>query len=291
MATTTRASGAANERSTRNRRPKSLILDVFGRYSAQFQGWIAVSDLIPLMELLGVDEQATRSAVSRMTRRGLMKPEVRNKVRGYRTTPEADALLADGDRRIYASVEPASPDDGWVLVSFSLPERDRDKRHVLRSKLMWHGMGNLGSGLWIGPARILPEVVDTLDEGGFAEFTDVFRATYEGLGDPRDLVARSWDLDDLASSYQQFIDEYEPIRASLARRRSAVPGVEAFALYTRALHEWRKFPYLDPGLPESLIGVDWPGRGAADLFAGLRSRLEPSAFDYVESIVRRRSAD
>ncbi len=67
---------SAERREGSNRRPKSLILDIYGRYSAQFRGWIAVSDLIELMGLLDVDEQAVRSAVSRMTRRGLLAPEV-----------------------------------------------------------------------------------------------------------------------------------------------------------------------------------------------------------------------
>ena len=270
-------------RSARNRRPKSLILDVYGRYSAQFRGWIAVSDLVTMMDLLDVDEQAVRSAVSRMTRRGLLEPEVRGKVRGYRTTPEADLLLADGDRRIYVSMEPATLDDGWVLVSFSMPESDRNKRHVLRSKLTWHGMGNLSSGLWIGPARVMGDVSQTLVREGFTEYADVFRASYEGLGDVRELVRRSWDIDALGALYQEFLDDQMPVLDAL---RDALPTEppDAFAIYTKALHEWRKFPYLDPGLPSELLPAAWPGRIAADVFVELRSLLEPRAFNYAASI-------
>jgi phenylacetic acid degradation operon negative regulatory protein len=276
-------SSRASDRSAGNRRPKSLILDVYGRYSAQFGGWIAVGDLVRMMELLDVDEQAVRSAVSRMTRRGLLEPEVRGKVRGYRTTAEADELLADGDRRIYASMEPASLADGWVLVSFSMPESDRDKRHVLRSKLMWHGMGNLSSGLWIGPARLLDDVSATLVAEGFADYADVFRADYAGLGEVADLVRTSWDLDALAASYQAFLGDQQPIRKRLRGRPPKDDSV-AFALYTRALHEWRKFPYLDPGLPAELLPGDWPGRPAAELFAELRSLLEPQAFEFAACV-------
>ncbi len=277
-------------KSARNRRPKSLILDVFGRYSAQFEGWIAVSDLVELMGLLDVDEQAVRSAVSRMTRRGLLKPEVRGKVRGYRTTPDADELLADGDRRIYRSMEPAALADGWALVSFSLPESDRNKRHVLRSKLMWHGMGNLSNGLWIGPARILDDVRATLVEFDFTDNADVFHASYEGLGDDAAMVRHSWDLDELAGLYDAFLGNHQPTRDQLKRRRSPVDDGEAFALYTKALHEWRKFPYLDPGLPTELLPRDWPGKRAAELFAELRAMLEDQAFDFAESVAQRSAA-
>ena len=273
----------AASRSAGNRRPKSLILDVYGRYSAQFRGWIAVSDLVTMMDLLDVDEQAVRSAVSRMTRRGLLEPEVRGKVRGYRTTPEADELLADGDRRIYVSMEPAALEDGWVLVSFSMPESDRNKRHVLRSKLTWHGMGNLSSGLWIGPARVLEDVSETLVREGFAEYADVFRASYEGLGDVSHLVRHSWDIDALAALYKDFLDDQLPVRDALRGARPIEPA-DAFAIYTTALHEWRKFPYLDPGLPSELLPDEWPGRVAANVFAELRSLLEPQAFNYAASV-------
>ena len=97
-------------------------------------------------------------------------------MRGYRATAQAEEVFADADRRIYTSMKPAHAADGWVLVSFSMPESDREKRHVLRSKLMWHGMGNVTSGLWIAQPRILDDVVATIKALGFAEYADVFRA-------------------------------------------------------------------------------------------------------------------
>ncbi len=261
------------------RRPKSLILDLYGRYSAQFQGWIAVSDLVDLMGLLGVEEQAVRSAVSRMSRRGLLRAEARGPVRGYAATDEALELFADGDRRIYASTEPAALADGWVLLAFSVPEGERDKRHVLRSRLMWLGMGNLGSGLWIGPRRILDELTGVV--------RDVFTASYEGLGEVEELVQHSWDLPALARLYTHFIETHRPVRDALRRSKKPVEGQSAFVDYTLALHEWRKFPYLDPGLPPDVLPRRWPGRIASELFADLRHQLEPAAFDYASAVATR----
>ncbi len=181
-------------------------------------------------------------------------------------------------------MEPARLGDGWVLVSFSMPETDRDKRHVLRSKLMWHGMGNLSSGLWIAPARILDDVRETVKALGLVEYTDVFHASHEGMGDLAELVRRSWDLDALSASYRSFLDHHRPVSDALARRRTAIAGEEAFTLYTHALHEWRKFPYLDPGLPLELLPDEWPGRAAAELFKQLRTRLEPFAFEFAAAV-------
>jgi phenylacetic acid degradation operon negative regulatory protein len=273
--------------SRRPQRPKTLILDIYGRYRSQFQGWLAVSDLVELMAVLGVDEQAVRSAVSRMSRRGLLRKEVRGGVRGYATTPEADALFDEADRRIYVSLEPARAEEGWVLASFSMPESERDKRHALRSKLMWLGMGIASSGLWIGPRRLLPVLVDAVKDLGFEEYVDVFAATHEGLGDLSELVSRCWDLEALARSYEAFLADHSPTLTALRRRRSPVRPREAFGTYTLVLHDWRKFPYLDPGLPPDLLPRAWPGRAASELFHELRARLEPLAFDYAASAARR----
>lgn len=269
------------------RRPKSLILDVYGRYRRQLGGWLAVSDLVDLMELLGVDEQAVRSAVSRMSRRGLLTKETRGRVRGYSVTPQATAMFAEADERIYAPMDPAPLDEGWVLVSFSMPEGERDKRYALRSRLTWLGMGMARSGLRIAPRRVMPEVVRAVDELGLGAYVEIFTARYEGPGDLQELVDEAWDLDSLAASYQAFVDAHATVLTQLRRRRSPVEPAEAFATYTLALHEWRKFPYLDPGLPAELLPRGWPGGPAAAVFAELRERLEPLAFEYATAVADR----
>src|SRR6266498_1761766 len=76
-------------------RPRSLILDLYGAYIRRLGGWMAVSNLITLMGQLGVDEQAVRSAVSRMTRRGLDgAAPYAPRAAGHRPAPGVRALRA-----------------------------------------------------------------------------------------------------------------------------------------------------------------------------------------------------
>lgn len=270
-------------------RPKSLILDVYGRYASQFDGWLAVSDLVELMGLLNVDEQAVRSAVSRMTRRGLLEREVRSGTRGYAVTATAAEMFAEADHKIYEEIGHAPVSDGWILVSFSMPEDARDKRHALRSHLMWLGLGTVSSGLRIGPRRIHDDVVDVVGRLGLEEYVDLFSAEHLGLGPLVDLAERAWDLPALAGAYRDFLQRFGPLHREV-RSRKVIDPADAFATYTITLHEWRKFPYLDPGLPPELLPDDWPGPAAWDLFADLRARLEPTAFDHAASIAARTSA-
>ena len=55
----------------------------------------------------------------------------------------------------------------------------------------------------------------------------------------------------------------------------------AFAARFQLVHEWRKFLFADPGLPDELLPGDWPGRAAADLFASEADRLKPGADRFV----------
>src|SRR5579884_276228 len=137
--------------------PRLLIMDVCGAFLRQLGGWIAVRKLVGLMAELEVDEPATRSAIFRMRRRELLLPETRDGQRGYALSPAAARSLAESDRRIFSRIVRPTVEDGWVVVSFSIPEQERDKRHQLRSRLEWLGLGNLGGGLWIGPRRLRPE--------------------------------------------------------------------------------------------------------------------------------------
>ena len=256
-------------------RPGSLILDVYGAYLRQLGNWAAVADLVTLVGELGVTQQAVRSAVSRMTRHGLLVNERRAGVSGYRLSPDAMPMMERGDRRIFSMRSPASLADGWVLVVFSVPETERAQRHQLRRRLTWLGFGNLANGVWIAPRRTKADLTIVLEQFALTPYAQVFDASYEGFADVAEMVAASWDLDWLSSLYAGFLRDCRPVLARWARRGARDDDRRAFVDYSLLLHAWRKLPYLDPGLPSELLPRDWAGRAAADAFFGLRDRLEP----------------
>ena len=50
----------------------------------------------------------------------------------------------------------------------------------------------------------------------------------------------------------------------------------------RAVTDWRRLPYLDPGLPVELLPAGWIGVRAAEDFFALRALLEEPARAYVQ---------
>jgi phenylacetic acid degradation operon negative regulatory protein len=194
--------------------------------------------------------------------------------------------LREGDARIFRRRR-ATLADGWVLAVFSVPESQRHRRHVLRSELTRLGFGMVAPGVWIVPAHPQDTTAETLRRLELDAYADLFHANHLAFGDPAGKIGRWWDLDELERQYESFIRTHEPcLRRWEPDGRSGPPGEqEAFADYVRVLTDWRRLPYLDPGLPAELLPDDWVGIRAADLFFALRALLEESARAYVKHII------
>lgn len=266
----------------RGPRPRSLIVTLYGAYGRELGGWISVADIITLLRHCGVDEPSVRSAVSRLKRHNVLESEQRDGRAGYSLAAAGWEILTDGDHRIFQRYT-ASLDEGWVLAVFSVPESERQKRHMLRSRLTWLGFGNVSPGVWIAPAYLYEDVRQALVRLDLASYVELFRGEYLAFDDLKASASTWWDLDALRCMYEDFLSTFTPL---LTRWEDlAKPCGEAFGDYLRALTDWRRLPYLDPGLPVELLPSDWPGEAAADLFKRLESLLHEPGLRYVRGAV------
>jgi phenylacetic acid degradation operon negative regulatory protein len=255
-------------------------------YAGRAGGWLSVASLIQLMGGLGADQAAVRSSISRLKQRGILEPLRLGGAAGYALSRRGREILAEGDRRIFERPR-ARLADGWLLAVFSVPERERGRRHALRSRLSWLGFGTVSAGVWIAPAHLAAETTEVLARYGLSGYVDLFSAGYLAFGDVREQVGRWWDLDRLEGLYQEFLDSSVPLLESWRGRstgRAGGDGEAAFADYVLALTAWRRLPFLDPGLPAQLLPADWHGLRAARTFAALRARLADPACAYVLAV-------
>jgi phenylacetic acid degradation operon negative regulatory protein len=236
--------------------PRSLLMTFFGAFLRRLGGWIAVADLVRLMGLLGLDEQAVRSSVSRLKRRGVIASERRAGAAGYRLTERGEAILRAGDARIFRHER----ESGWLLVVFSIPEAQRAVRHRLRSGLTGLGLGTVAPAVWIAPAHLRAEIERLVGELGVADRVELFAADPLG-GD----ASRWWDLDAIAAEYARYLEDWSGLDGG------------GFAEYVRHLDAWRRIPFHDPGL-RSVPHAD----EAWALFEALDARLGPAAWAEVE---------
>lgn len=255
--------------------PRETILDLYGSFVRDFGGWIAVADLIRLLEVLGIDEASARSAVSRMKRNGLLRASPRTGTAGYSLTAAAAEWFADGDQRILHR-RGAVEHTGWVLVSFSVPEDERMIRYRIRARLGALGFGQAAGGLMVAPVAIMAETERALRREGLDPYVTLWSAGHVGFTSTADMVASAWDLPAIRGAYDSYVSAQSPVLASL---EAATPDDrEAFRRYVANVNAWRTLPYLDPGLPLAALPAQWPSAEAAALFDTLAARLRPGAW-------------
>ena len=221
--------------------------------------------LIAALNTLGFSPSAARQAVVRSTREGWLEGERVGRRSRMRLTPSSAALLRDGARRIYGFGGPVSWDGRWLLVVLRVPEPRRELRHQLTTQLAWSGFGSLGNGLWITPHVDREGLIKAEEPAQLLSF----RAELGALGETQRVLDEAWDLPALREHYEQFIDDFKDA--------SPATGAETFAVQTAIVHAWRRFPFIDPDLPDDLLPRDWPRRAAYELFRGHHERWSAAA--------------
>ncbi|WP_189265267.1 PaaX family transcriptional regulator [Streptomyces fuscichromogenes] len=266
----------------RDSRLGPLIITLFALYARGERNWLSVASVIRLMADLGVEAQAVRSAVSRLKRRGVLHGERHEGAAGYAVSGGTLEVLEDGDVRIFERNR-AAAGDGWLVVVFSVPESERDKRHALRTALTRLGFGTAAPGVWVAPGILADETRRTLQRLGLTPYVDIFTGDHFAFGDLSAKVREWWDLEELSALYADFLERYRPVSERAAA--GAIPAREAFGIYLPMLTEWRRLPYRDPGLPLSLLPPGWMGETAGALFEELDKSLREPARAHAQAVM------
>jgi phenylacetic acid degradation operon negative regulatory protein len=259
-----------------------LIVTIFGLYARGEDNWLSVASVVQLMADLGVEGQAVRSSISRLKRRGVVRSDRRDGAAGYALCEPTLEMLAEGDARIFERRR-ATTEDGWLVVVFSVPESERDKRHALRTSLTQLGFGTAAPGVWVAPGNLATETRRTLARRGLAEYVDIFTGQHFAFGDLRSKVRAWWDLDELADLYADFLRRHRPELGV-----GVTTPEQAFGLYVPMLTQWRRLPYSDPGLPLSLLPPGWNGVTAEALFEELNTTLSAPAREHALAVIHGR---
>jgi phenylacetic acid degradation operon negative regulatory protein len=266
----------------RSRVTRTVMVTFLGSIVRRMGNWMPIAGTIDLMAQSGLDAPSVRTAVFRLKERGWLVAETRGGRRGYALTPLALKALASGDQIIWHARQPADLEDGWCIVNFSVPESARAKRHQLRAHLASLGFGNVGTAMWIAPARMKGAAEQAIAELGLDKYAAIFAGDYVGGQDLSTLLYASWDLAAIDRRYKDFIARFQREAARL-EASGVVDLQEAFITYLGVVDQWRKLPFRDPGLPREVLADDWSAPAAAALFEHLVALLEGRALAHAAS--------
>jgi phenylacetic acid degradation operon negative regulatory protein len=266
-------------------RPRSMLFTLYGDYAYPERRDVPLRGLVEIGQALGLSEVAMRSAVARFAREGWVEAHRQGARARYGLSEAGRRLIEEGTRRIYRPGT-ARWTGRWCVLTYSIPEKKRAHRDRIRKQLAWLGFGPMGGGAYASPRDAGEAALALLRRHDVHAYARVFSGALEGPGTDADLVEQCWDLDKLAARYRAFVSHYEPLyrrdRALRANRR--LSDREAFVTRFALTHDFRRFPFIDPDLPERLLPRRWPGIRARSLFEAHNALLRPGAFRFFDRI-------
>lgn len=260
-----------------------IIFILFGDVIVHQGGRVWTSSLLQMLEVLGVSERAARSTLSRMRRKGWVKPERDGRHSAYTLTARGRRIIEEGGQRIFEPRHMAWS-GAWYLVVYSLPENKRALRNDLRKRLSWLGFGRLAPGTWISPYDRHEEVEVLLSDLNAMAYAQRFSGLRLAAGTDRDVVAQCWDIKGLNQQYARFIARWEPDYLKATQTLNLSPA-QCFAQRFWITQAYSPFPRLDPNLPPALLPEDWLGTRAAEIFNAYRQHLNEQSAQFIETVM------
>jgi phenylacetic acid degradation operon negative regulatory protein len=263
---------------------RSMLFTLFGDYVRHYGGTVWVGSLIGLMAELGFSAPAVRAAVSRMARQGWLAPLRSGRASYYALTPRGQARIDEAAHRIF-KLHPDDWDGRWRVLVVGGPV-PRAAREALRRELAWMGFARLSGSVYLAPTDLRAGLAVLEARYGSAGrlALDLLTGEHVAGADDREWAARHWDLPAIDRAYARFLDEWRPRLASLRERAraGALSDAACFVEKTQLVHAFRKFLFVDPGLPRELLPTPWAGTEARAVFSGAYHLLSEGALRVFE---------
>nr|WP_243843626.1 PaaX family transcriptional regulator C-terminal domain-containing protein [Microbacterium endophyticum] len=250
-------------------------MSFFGEYLVdEYVGPIRASVVIAVLEQAGVAAPATRATLDRLVQSGLLLRERSGREIMFSLTEHATAVLREATDRVRSPEIGIAHDEGWTLVTFSIPEEKRQLRHRLRATLAWEGFAPLRDGLWLAPGEVdlessLEPLRSDLPIGSLAAFYAHELAGFSIA----ESVRTAWDIDAIRAAHEEFIAEW----SDAPPLPDGVGTPASLARLAMLVADWLALQRVDPRLPVEYLDDHWPAARSFELYRRRRSELKLAA--------------
>ncbi|MDQ6826849.1 MAG: phenylacetic acid degradation operon negative regulatory protein PaaX [Candidatus Eremiobacteraeota bacterium] len=259
-----------------------MIFTLYGDFVHAHGDELALASLIKLMARCGVSEPAVRQATSRLSHQGWLRARKAGTRSFYALTARGVRRIQKIAPRIY---EASGEWDGhWRLLTYTVAEGLREARDRLRKDLAVLGFAPLSASTWLSPREALEAAREAARAHGLETCIDLFEGDHRGPMSDRELLRKCWDVDAIADAYAEFIDAYRP-KLQSERRRPLLSDTQAFVERVWLVQGFRRFAYIDPGIPSTLLPPHWPGTVAGAMFRAYYAIISQRATRFFEATV------
>lgn len=264
--------------------PGLLVYSSLAAYGSRRGGALPGTWFVAALEPLGHGAPAIRQALLRMERNGELRTERMGRHKLYRLTKLAAAAVAAGAEKIAS--EPAGAWDGeWTMVVYQFGTQDRAQRDRVRDLLEIEGFAQFARGVMLHVRDKTARITAALADSKRQPPVTVFRGASLVAGDPGALVARLWNVRDLAARYRRVLTRHG------AKSPRSLSPAEAFAARFALVIDFLEVAWDDPDLPPELLSRDWPGAAARRLVRTRYEELLPATMAHGDAVLRAVNAE
>lgn len=243
-----------------------------------------LSSLLQIMSKFNKAETATRMALSRACKSGILETSKPDKEVVYTLTPVAlqfiQAWNVDAQSCWKRFALRNMPWEGkWHFVHILL--NDLTKKGDLSEKLQQVGYVQISIQSWLSTYHQEETVKSILGDIGVEADTASVYGELETNMDIVNFLEKTYGLSQLAEKYIEFTNSYRPLLAQLNEDPSIIKEGKALQELHRLGYAYFAIAAGDPMLPRMLL-PEWPGDQAAALMRDLRKILESTSWDYLK---------
>ncbi|MGQ7248245.1 phenylacetic acid degradation operon negative regulatory protein PaaX [Halomonas sp. V046] len=263
-------------------RAGSLIITLYGDAIVPRGGTVWLGSLFALLEPFAINERLVRTSVYRLTTESWLQGEKVGRRSYYSLSGAGRRRFDQAFKRVYHGLQ-QEWSGHWTLVV--LTPLDSIERQRVREELEWLGFGAFAPGVLAHPTMSPSEVTAALSEIQAQGDPIVMRSEPMEPAAPKPVraqVRESWDLDELAGHYSQFLDHFRPLWKALSDNDD-LDDQQAFMARTLLIHEYRKVQLRDPQLPDALLPTAWEGRNAFQLSRNLYRAIHHRAERWLDA--------
>ncbi len=154
-------------------------------------------------------------------------------------------------------------DGKWRIISYEIPESKREIRDRLRREMQGWGLGPWHRSFWLTPHPITENLRRLIAQKEEEQYIQSFEADHV-QGDKEILIEKVWAKSALDREYRKVFKKWHEILSQEGEK------IEKFK---KVIGNYIEILRQDPGLPPDLIGQQWIGMEAYNIFKEIRSIL------------------
>lgn len=154
-------------------------------------------------------------------------------------------------------------DGKWRILSYEIPEKRRELRDKLRRHVAGWGLGPWHRSFWVTPHPIIDDLRRLVSGREEEKYVQAFESDHV-FGDQDGLIEKVWGRSELDKKYRELFKKWHLILSQNENKEDKLKKVATE--YVGLLRQ-------DPGLPTELVGANWIGHEAFNIFKEIRGIL------------------